>query len=64
MTARLPDSLDAFMAHARMVAAHAADRGTWQLYERLQRQYKAQFPDASNVEYEQAMWRIAKLTGI
>jgi hypothetical protein len=64
MTARLPDPVDSFMDHARLVAAHAAGRNPVQVYEHLKRQYQARFPGHDNREYEHYMLELERIAGI
>lgn len=59
-----PTPQERFWATAAAVAFRAADHGRWSLYERLKAWYAREHPEASHVEYEAAMRRIAKMAGV
>jgi hypothetical protein len=59
-----PTAEQRFWFAASTVAFRAADHGKWALYERLKSWYVREHPEASHVEYEAAMRRIAKMAGV
>lgn len=64
MTARLPDPMSAFLAHARFIAFQAADHGQWSLYERLKSMLVAQFPGIDSREYERVPLKLQRIAGV
>lgn len=58
------DPVSRFWFAASTIAFRAADHGKWSLYERLKSMFCREFPDASHLEYEAAMRRIAKMAGV
>lgn len=59
-----PDPLAAFMAEARAIAFHAADHGTWALYERLKSMYQNQFPHHDPRTHEDVTRQLARIAGV
>lgn len=64
MTARIPDALDAFLAHARLLAFNSADHGTWPCYERLKALYQSQFPHHDHRQHEAVTRQLAQIAGV
>ena len=64
MSARPIDPLDAFIREARVIAFHAADHGSWRLYERLKATYQARFPEHDHVQHERTVRELARIAGV
>ena len=61
---RIGCPVQAFLAHARLVAFQAADHGTRPCYERLKSMYQNQFPHHDPRTHEDVTRQLARIAGV